>query len=409
MSSTPLLPTTTSQSTDLIPSTHSRDAAFSKIMHGTSADEKSTFMAMIKKDSAAQAMAADAYFKHWDGKDGRVETEEDREERKEDYANLTRNYYDLATGLYEEAWGQSFHFCRFAPHESFHQAIARHEHYLASTMGLKSGMRVLDVGCGVGGPAREIARFADCHVTGLNINDYQIKRATRAAALCGMSNQLKFVKGDFMHLPFPDNSFDAVYAIEATCHAPSLAECYAEIFRVLKPGGIFGNYEWLMTPDYDPLNTQHRTIRLDIEQGNGIANLVPTSSALSALHTSGFTILESRDLSLPSNLAYPPILPSSSITPWYYPLTGDFRYLGSLGDLLIILRMTRFVRFMMEIFLRALEFVGLAPTGAARTANSLARAADGLVKGASEGLFTPMFLLVARKPEAEMSEEKTRE
>ena len=59
-------------------------------------------------------------------------------------------------------------------------------------------MKVLDVGCGVGGPAREIARFADAHITGLNINDYQIQRATRAAGLCGMADQLKFVKGDFM-------------------------------------------------------------------------------------------------------------------------------------------------------------------------------------------------------------------
>lgn len=59
-------------------------------------------------------------------------------------------------------------------------------------------MKVLDVGCGVGGPAREISKFADCHVTGLNINDYQIQRATRAAAISGQSEQLEFVKGDFM-------------------------------------------------------------------------------------------------------------------------------------------------------------------------------------------------------------------
>ena len=59
-------------------------------------------------------------------------------------------------------------------------------------------MRVLDVGCGVGGPAREIATFAGVHVTGLNINDYQIERATRAAAIAGTSKQLTFVKGDFM-------------------------------------------------------------------------------------------------------------------------------------------------------------------------------------------------------------------
>lgn len=52
-------------------------------------------------------------------------------------------------------------------------------------------------------------------------------------------------------MPFPDDSFDAIYAIEATVHAPSLSAIYSEIFRVLKPGGIFGVYEWLMTYKYD--------------------------------------------------------------------------------------------------------------------------------------------------------------
>ena len=59
-------------------------------------------------------------------------------------------------------------------------------------------MRVLDVGCGVGGPAREIAKFTGCHITGLNNNDYQIERATHYAAKEGLSDQLDFVKGDFM-------------------------------------------------------------------------------------------------------------------------------------------------------------------------------------------------------------------
>jgi sterol 24-C-methyltransferase len=59
-------------------------------------------------------------------------------------------------------------------------------------------MRVLDVGCGVGGPAREIARFTDAHITGLNNNDYQIDRAVHYAAKEGLSDQLTFVKGDFM-------------------------------------------------------------------------------------------------------------------------------------------------------------------------------------------------------------------
>lgn len=69
-------------------------------------------------------------------------------------------------------------------------------------IGIQSGMKVLDVGCGVGGPAREIAKFTDAHITGLNNNDYQIERATQYAVKEGLSNQLKFVKGDFMVCDF---------------------------------------------------------------------------------------------------------------------------------------------------------------------------------------------------------------
>ena len=118
--------------------------------------------------------------------------------RRDEYATLTRHYYNLATDLYEYGWGQSFHFCRFAYGESFRQAIARHEHYLAHKMGLNDNMRVLDVGCGVGGPAREIVKFANVNVVGLNNNDYQIERATRYAEKEGLSHKLKFTKGDFM-------------------------------------------------------------------------------------------------------------------------------------------------------------------------------------------------------------------
>jgi sterol 24-C-methyltransferase len=102
------------------------------------------------------------------------------------------------TDLYEYGWGGSFHFCRFAYGEPFRQAIARHEHYLAHVMGIKENMNVLDVGCGVGGPAREIVKFTGANVVGLNNNDYQIERATRYAARDGLSDKLTFVKGDFM-------------------------------------------------------------------------------------------------------------------------------------------------------------------------------------------------------------------
>lgn len=153
---------------------------------------------------------------------------------------LPAGYYDGATSLYEYGWGTSFHFSRYYKGEGFYQALARHEHYLAFKMNLKPGMRVLDVGCGIGGPAREIAQFADVQIVGLNNNDYQVGRARKLTAQAGLSEQVTYTVGDFMKLgeQFGENSFDAVYAIEATVHAPSWEGVYGEIMKVLKPGGV---------------------------------------------------------------------------------------------------------------------------------------------------------------------------
>lgn len=324
------------------------------------------------------------------------------------------SYYNLATDIYEYGWGSSFHFCRFAYGEGFYQAIARHEHYLAHMMSLREGMKVLDVGCGVGGPAREITKFAGVNITGLNNNDYQIDRATRYASKEGLSHQLSFTKGDFMvspslHLPFrvhtsppgfvltayacdkqmsfPDNTFDAVYAIEATVHAPSLQGVYSQIFRVLKPGGVFGVYEWLMTDAYNNSNPRHREIRLGIEQGDGIANMVSIPEGLRAIRAAGF------ELELHEDLA-----DRTDARPWYYPLDGDLRMAGSVGDVVTIARMTKVGRAVAHNTIGALERVGLMPRGTKKTADSLALAADCLVAGAKEKLFTPMYLMIARKP-----------
>ncbi|KAL5614269.1 hypothetical protein BROUX41_004379 [Berkeleyomyces rouxiae] len=367
---------------------HSRDAAFNRAMHGQSAQASGGIAAMMKKDRAAKQVAVDEYFKHWDNKAAKDETAETRAERTAEYATLTRHYYNLATDLYEYGWGQCFHFCRFAYGEPFRQAIARHEHYLAHSIGIKEGMKVLDVGCGVGGPAREMAKFTGCHVTGLNNNDYQIERATYYAQKEGLTNQLAFVKGDFMQMSFPENSFDAVYAIEATCHAPTLEGVYSQIYRVLKPGGVFGVYEWLMTEDYDNENLEHREIRLGIELGDGISNMCKISEGVAAMKAAGFELILHEDLA-----------DRDDPYPWYWPLSGEMKYIQSVGDVFTIVRMTKWGRTFMHKLSGVLELLHIAPPGTMKTADSLAVAADCLVAGARQHLFTPMYLMVGKKPE----------
>jgi sterol 24-C-methyltransferase len=188
-------------------------------------------------------------------------------------------------------------------------------------------------------------------------------------------------------MEFPENHFDAVYAIEATVHAPSLEGVYSQIFRVLKPGGVFGVYEWLMTDNYDNDNLHHREIRLGIEQGDGIANMVKISEGLAAIKAAGF------ELELHEDLAKRP-----DATPWWYPLAGDFKYMGSIFDIYTIGRMHKIGRAISHRLMGVMEWTGLAPPGTRKTADSFAIAADCLVAGAKEDLFTPMYLMVARKP-----------
>lgn len=78
---------------------------------------------------------------------------------------------------------------------------------------LQRGMKVLDVGCGVGGPAREIANFTGCYVVGLNNNGYQIDRARGHAERAGLSDQVSFIKSDFMVIWIPTNPAGPVNAV----------------------------------------------------------------------------------------------------------------------------------------------------------------------------------------------------
>lgn len=67
--------------------------------------------------------------------------------------------------------GHSFHFAYQLKHESFQEAIRRHEYYLAGRLGVSSNEKVLDCGCGIGGPMRNIAKFTNAQITGVTLSD----------------------------------------------------------------------------------------------------------------------------------------------------------------------------------------------------------------------------------------------
>ena len=180
-----------------------------------------------------------------------------QDERKTHYRDFVKEYYDLATDLMEYGWGRSFHFAGRRKDESFTSALARSQHYAASRLGLKPGMVAADLGCGIGGPMQEIARFSGAKIVGINSSTYQLHRAAQLSQVSGLGHLLEFLECDFMNIDAPAGSYDAVYSIQSTCHAPDVTDVYAEAFRVLKPGGHFAAYEYSLTDQFDAGNTEH--------------------------------------------------------------------------------------------------------------------------------------------------------
>ncbi|GLI58783.1 hypothetical protein VaNZ11_000539 [Volvox africanus] len=287
--------------------------------------------------------------------------------------HLVDVFYSLVTDIYEWGWGQSFHFSPKLPHKDLRASEAAHEARIAALLRLRPGMKALDCGCGVGGPMRTVASVSGAHVTGITINQYQVDRAKHHNAKQGVAPLTDVVRGDFLNMPFKEGTFDGAYAIEATCHAPKLEGVYGEIFRVLKPGGYFVSYEWVSTHKYDPKNPEHVRIIDEINFGNGLPEMRTWKEAENAGKNVGFDLVMSFDLANASVVA----------GPWYERL-----------------RMGKYTHAINHGIVSTVDALGLAPKGLKEVHHMLVEVAKSLIQGGETGVFTPMHLLLFRKPES---------
>eukprot|EP00897_Mesotaenium_endlicherianum_P005062 jgi/Mesen1/4584/ME000232S03838 len=288
---------------------------------------------------------------------------------KKEAPQFVDTFYNLVTDIYEWGWGQSFHFSPAIPGKSDKEATRMHEEYVCKVLDMKPGMKVLDAGCGVGGPMRAIAAKSRSKVVGITINDYQVQRATHHNKKAGLQALCQVDQGNFLQMPYADGTFDAAYSIEATCHAPKLVEVYSEILRVLKPGSLYCTYEWVKTNKYDGKNPAHVKIIDDICHGNALPDMRSYTEIVDAAKEAGFEIVENRDLAAPP------------AKPWYRRL-----------------QMGRFAYYRNHIMVSIVSAIGIAPKGLLEVHNMLVNVAISLSQGGETGVFSPAHMLVLRKP-----------
>ena len=115
---------------------------------------------------------------------------------------------------------------------------------LSAFMNLRPGMQLLDVGCGVGGPARYFAEHG-YHVSGIDLSPDFIRVAANLTSLVRLTDKARFQQGSALDMPFPTSSFDGAYMIHVGMNIENKAGLFREVARVLKPAARFSIFDIL--------------------------------------------------------------------------------------------------------------------------------------------------------------------
>jgi ubiquinone/menaquinone biosynthesis C-methylase UbiE len=183
-----------------------------------------------------------------------------------------------------------------APIDEFHVRGRAATAELTGALGLSSGMRVLDVGSGVGGPARYVAATYQCTVVGIDLTEEFCRVAGMLAERVGLGDRVEYRPGNALAMPFSDGSFDAAYTQHVAMNIEDKAQLYAEVWRVLKPGARFGIYDLLQGDGGDVLYP------VPWARDRTTSFLVRPAALRALLETAGFAVESWRDTTAESRL-----------------------------------------------------------------------------------------------------------
>ena len=171
--------------------------------------------------------------------------------------------------------------------DQLHGGGLKSTEFQAELAGVASDTRVLDAGCGIGGAARFLADHFGCDVDAIDLVAEFVETAKQLTALCGLDAKIRYRQGSVTDLPYPDQSFDLVWSQNVTMNIEDKPRMFAEVHRVLAPGGRFtlshavegsagGPYfplPWAREPHYSFLGTEEMFLGMLEVAGFKIAEL----------------------------------------------------------------------------------------------------------------------------------------
>ena len=185
-------------------------------------------------------------------------------------------------GIPPEKWTPEI----LGPADQIHGGGLQQTQVHAALVSITSDMHLLDIGCGIGGPARYFATEFGCRVTGIDLTDEYIDAANLLTQKIGLSDRVAFDCGDATALPYDDVSFDMAWALNVTMNIEDRAGFYAGVHRVLKPGGRFCISEIGQGPGGEPYYP------LTWAADPAYSFLLPPEDMRTLLESSGFRVVE---------------------------------------------------------------------------------------------------------------------
>lgn len=152
--------------------------------------------------------------------------------------------------------------------DEFHIGGRQATDHLLKRLDISAGNRVLDLGCGLGGPARYVSKVSSARVTGLDLTHDFVNAGNALTGQALMVDLVDLRQGSILDMPFDDEQFDVAYMIHVGMNIADKAALATEVARVLKPGGVFGIYDvmaadepeltypvpWASGPDHNALS-----------------------------------------------------------------------------------------------------------------------------------------------------------